>query len=118
MDERPWEFEPRLSHPGCSLLRQLRGSDASRGAVDAEPLGPRCDGEFPVMRRDRQGIELVPHKQGAGQMDRIERTDNRRERISRPLENRCPERHQGEAFDRLQGCGTPVGYLGIVKAET
>ena len=69
------------------------------------------------MRRDRQGIELVPHEQGAGQMDRIERTDNRRERISRPLENRCPERHQGEAFDRLQGCGTAVGYLVIVKAE-
>lgn len=69
------------------------------------------------MRRNRQGIELVTHEQGAGQVDRIERTHNRRERICCSLEDRCAERHQGEAFDRLQGCGTPVGYLVIVKAE-
>lgn len=69
------------------------------------------------MRRHREVLELVPYEQRAGQMDRIERADDRRERIRCPFEDRSAEWHQREAFDRLQGCFAAVGYLVIVEAE-
>jgi hypothetical protein len=85
--------------------------------VDTEPLGPRCDGKLPVVRRHCQGIELVPHEESAGEMDRIERTDDRRERPCCPLEDRRAERHQGETVDRFQDRGSAIGYVVIVEAE-
>lgn len=85
--------------------------------MDPQPLGSRRNGEFPVMRRERQIVELVAYEQGAREMDRIERADDRRERFRGPLEDRRVERHQREAFDRLEDRGSAIRDVIIIEPE-
>jgi len=69
------------------------------------------------VRRDGQILELVPREQGAGQMDGIERTNDRREWVCCTPEDRRAERDQGEALECLEDRGAAVGHLVIVEAE-
>jgi hypothetical protein len=62
--ERAWEFESPISHDDRSV--------AARDTMHAEPLCSRGNGEVPVMRRERQSIELMAYEQGARQVDGIE----------------------------------------------
>src|SRR3989304_5104299 len=89
---RPWAWCP-MEGASAQNPKSLT-SHSCRSAVDAEAHRPSGDGQLMVMGGEREIVELVPHEEGACEMDGVERPEDRRERLGRSLEDRGDDRNK------------------------
>lgn len=79
---------------------------------EADRVG--CDGKLQVVGREGYVVDTLADEQRTRQMDRIEGSQRRGERLRRSLEDPAMQRDEGERFDRFQDRPAAIGHLVVL----